>query len=228
MSGSYQWNESGVAAIFMAAALLCAPGVHADPIHCRVVGVTDGDTLTCLSAENKQIKVRLAQIDAPESSQPFGKRSKQALSDQVFSQDVGLERETTDRYGRMVAKVIKDGKDVNLEMVRQGMAWVYDQYAHDKVYFSTQRTAQAEKLGLWADDNPVRPSEWRRNGGKAGGGNDAALVVAKKSSSGFTCSGKTTCREMTTCAEAEFYLRTCGVTRLDRDHDGIPCESICR
>lgn len=222
-----QWNKSAVAAIF-AAALLSATGAYAEQIHCRVVGVTDGDTLTCLSAEKKQIKVRLAQIDAPESSQPFGQRSKQALSDHVFSQDVDLERETTDRYGRMVAKVLKDGKDVNLEMVRQGMAWVYDQYAHDQDYFSAQRTSQAAKIGLWADDNPVRPSEWRRNGGKAGAGNDSVTVVAKKSSSGFTCSGKTTCREMTTCAEAEFYLRTCGVAKLDRDRDGIPCESICR
>jgi micrococcal nuclease len=66
------------------------------------------------------VKVRLAQIDAPEKAQPFGERSNQALSDLVFGRRVLLEHETTDRYGRKVAKVISNGHDVSLVMVRFG------------------------------------------------------------------------------------------------------------
>ncbi|WP_246167820.1 thermonuclease family protein [Propionivibrio limicola] len=199
-------------------------------IPCRVVGVTDGDTLTCLTEEKQQIKVRLAQIDAPEKAQPFGQRSKQALSDLVFQKDVVLEKETTDKYGRMVAKVLKDGKDVNLEMVRQGMAWVYDQYAHDREYFAIQQVAKSSRAGLWSDVDPVRPSDWRHGGGSASlqKASAAAPAVLAKASGKFSCNGKSYCREMTSCEEAQFYLNSCGVSRLDRDRDGVACETLCR
>lgn len=206
--------------------LTSLPAFSAD-LTCRVVGVSDGDTLTCLTQEKRQVKVRLAQIDAPEKAQPFGQRSKQALSDLVFSQQVMLERETTDRYGRMVAKVIKDGHDINLDMVRAGMAWVYDQYAHDQNYFAEQEAARTARAGLWADENPVRPSEWRNGGRTEFIAAAEAAKPAKKQKSGFSCEGKRTCGQMSSCAEARFYLTQCGVSRLDRDHDGIPCESIC-
>lgn len=122
---------------FVVALLACANALAAD-VSCKVVGVTDGDTLTCLTSDKQQIKVRLAQIDAPEKSQPYGKESKRALSDLVFGREVTLEPETTDRYGRTVAQVVIGGKDVNLQMVSGGMAWVYDKYAHDHEYFDAQ------------------------------------------------------------------------------------------
>lgn len=95
------------------------------PVSCRVVAIADGDTLTCLTADKRQIKTRLAQIDAPEKNQPFGQRAKQALSDWVYGKDVTLQPETTDCYGRTVATVLRAGQDVNLSMVKTGMAWVY-------------------------------------------------------------------------------------------------------
>jgi endonuclease YncB( thermonuclease family) len=194
---------------------------------CRVVGVTDGDTLTCLTQEKRQIKVRLAQIDAPEKAQPFGQRSKQALSDLAFGKDVEMEEETTDRYGRMVATVFNSGEDINLSMVQSGMAWVYDQYAHDQAYFAAQDAARGERAGLWADANPVRPSEWRHGGRIETIAAAEADRPTKKQKSRFSCGGKRTCGQMSSCAEARFYLEQCGVHRLDRDRDGIPCESIC-
>jgi micrococcal nuclease len=98
----------------------------------KVVGVHDGDTLTLLTADKRQIKVRLAEIDTPESRQPYGSRAKQALSDKVFGKTITLEPETVDRYGRVVGYVILDGRDVNREMVREGHAWVYRQYLQDR------------------------------------------------------------------------------------------------
>lgn len=91
----------------------------------RVVGVSDGDTITVLVGGHEQIKVRLAEIDAPEKAQPFGQRSKQALSDLVFGKTVRVEQQDTDRYGRVVGRVFVDGTDVNVEQIRQGMAWAY-------------------------------------------------------------------------------------------------------
>jgi endonuclease YncB( thermonuclease family) len=202
------------------------PAFSAD-IACKVVGVSDGDTLTCLTQEKRPIKVRLAQIDAPEKAQPFGQRSKQALSDLAFGKDVELEEETTDRYGRMVATVFKSGQDINLSMVQSGMAWVYDQYARDQAYFAAQDAARGARAGLWADANPIPPSDWRNGGRTEFIAAAETTKPTKKQKRKFSCDGKRTCGQMSSCAEARFYLEQCGVHRLDRDRDGIPCESIC-
>ena len=129
---------------------------------CRVVGISDGDTLTCLAKNNRQIKVRLAEIDAPEKKQAFGQKSKKALSDMVYLRDVRLSLKGQDRYQRTLAIVYYQDKNINLEMVKQGMAWAYKQYSHDPVYLQAQENAQAKRIGLWTDNNPIEPSQWRR------------------------------------------------------------------
>ena len=125
---------------------------------CRVVGISDGDTLTCLAKNNRQIKVRLAEIDAPEKKQAF----KKALSNMVYLRDVRLSLKGQDRYQRTLAIVYYQDKNINLEMVKQGMAWAYKQYSHDPIYLQAQENAQAKRIGLWADNNPIEPSQWRR------------------------------------------------------------------
>ncbi|MFV0662750.1 thermonuclease family protein [Denitromonas sp.] len=207
--------------------LLLTTVVAAASISCRVVGISDGDTLTCLTSEKRQIKVRLAQIDAPEKDQAFGSRSKRALSDLVFGKEVKLETVSTDKYGRTVAQVRSDGRDVNFEMVASGMAWVYDKYAHDPTYYAAQTKAKADRVGLWDDPNAIRPSDWRHGGAKA-------VVVASMSEhtapaqrDGFVCGTKRFCKQMASCAEARFHLTQCGLSKLDRDRDGVPCESLC-
>src|SRR5690606_17784171 len=117
--------------LLLSLALLSFPAI-ATQLDCRVVGISDGDTLTCLTAERRQVKVRLAEIDTPESRQPYRTRAKQALSDLAFGRDVRLDVHETDRYGRTVARVYAGQVDVNAEMVRQGAAWVYRQYSRDK------------------------------------------------------------------------------------------------
>ena len=129
---------------------------------CRVVKISDGDTLTCLAKGNKSIKVRLAEIDAPEKKQAFGQKSKKALSDMVYLRDVRLSLKGQDRYQRTLAIVYYQDKNINLEMVKQGMAWAYKQYSHDPIYLQAQENAQAKRIGLWVDNNPIEPSQWRR------------------------------------------------------------------
>ena len=98
----------------------------------RAVGVSDGDTLTILDDRKQQIKVRLAEIDTPESAQPYGSRAKQVLSRLVFGETVNVKVRDTDRYGRKIGRVYTDDIDVNAEMVRLGAAWVYRKYASDQ------------------------------------------------------------------------------------------------
>ena len=129
----------------------------------KVVGITDGDTLKLL-VDNRQIKIRLAQIDTPERNQPYGSRAKQALSDLTFGKEVMAKVETIDRYGRSVARIYVDGVDVSAEMVRQGAAWVYRKYATDESLYEIEKEAQEAGRGLWAlpEAQRVPPWEWRR------------------------------------------------------------------
>jgi endonuclease YncB( thermonuclease family) len=117
---------------------------------------------TALCDNHQQVKVRLAEIDAPEKAQPFGKRSKQSLSDLCYKKTANLEIQTRDRYGRSVATVTCNGINANVEQVKRGMAWVYDQYVRDQMYYALQTDAINSHLGLWADPNPMPPWEWRR------------------------------------------------------------------
>ena len=94
--------------------------------------MSDGDTLTLLTAEKQQVKVRLGEIDTPESGQPYGARAKQALSDLAFGKMVRVVVQDTDRYGRKVGRVFVGATDVNAELVKQGAAWVYRQFAKDQ------------------------------------------------------------------------------------------------
>ncbi|GAA5784880.1 thermonuclease family protein [Chitiniphilus shinanonensis] len=134
----------------------------ASTTNCKVVGIADGDTLTCLTDANLQVTVRLAEIDAPEKKQPFGQRSRQALSDLCFGKPATLQVQSIDRYRRTVARVICAGTDANATQVRRGMAWVYNRYARDPALYDLQREARERRIGLWADADPVPPWEWRK------------------------------------------------------------------
>jgi micrococcal nuclease len=129
----------------------------------RVIGVTDGDSVTVLRERREQVKIRLYGIDAPERGQPFGTKSKQHLAGLVFGRDVRVIPRDTDRYGRTVAQIEADGRDVSIEMVRSGMAWWFERYApKDGDLQNAQRLARDAEVGLWMDSDPVPPWEWRR------------------------------------------------------------------
>ena len=126
------------------------------------MSVHDGDTLTVLVGK-QQIKVRLAEIDAPELRQPFGNRSKQSLADLCFQQSAKVEQIARDRYGRSVGTVKCRDTDAGAHQVALGMAWVYDRYSKpNSPLYPLQDAAKAARRGLWAVDEPVPPWEWRR------------------------------------------------------------------
>ena len=133
-------------------------------IYGTVVGITDGDTLKLLTQNKKIVKIRLAEIDTPERRQPYGKRSKQALSDLVFKKEVAVRLVDIDRYERIVGRIYLDDLDVSAEMVRLGAAWVYRKYATDPNLYKLEDEARAGKRGLWAlpESQRVPPWQWRR------------------------------------------------------------------
>lgn len=128
-----------------------------------VIGISDGDTLTVLNDNKQQIKIRLAEIDAPEKRQPFGSRSKQSLSDLCFGKQAEVKPRAKDRYGRTVARVSCAGIDANAEQVNRGMAWVYRRYAKDHNLYILQHDARRHKRGLWVDESPTPPWDWRKS-----------------------------------------------------------------
>ena len=142
--------------------LLFTLSAQAETLEGKVVKIADGDTLTLLTSSNQQVKVRLAGIDTPERKQPFGNRAEQALASLAFQKQALIDAETKDRYGRTVGVVFVDGLNVNHELVKQGMAWVYRKYNKDKALYELESRAKKERLGLWLDENPIPPWEWRR------------------------------------------------------------------
>ena len=141
--------------------LLCfSTSIYAD-FNGQVVGVADGDTLTVVR-EQRQVRVRLLEIDAPEKTQAFGRKSKQSLSEPCFGKMAHLAEKGKDRYGRTLARVTCEGIDANAEQVRRGMAWVYDRYVTDQSLYQLQNNAKAAHIGLWRDAKPLPPWEWRK------------------------------------------------------------------
>ncbi|MFT2009596.1 thermonuclease family protein [Pontibacter sp. 13R65] len=128
----------------------------------RVVAVKDGDTMDLLR-NGQVIKVRLYGIDSPEKNQDFGQRAKQYASDLAFGKYVKLIAHNTDRYGRTVGTIIlPDGRNLNEEMVREGLAWHYKAYSKDLNLANLETDARRFKRGLWKDPNPVPPWDFRK------------------------------------------------------------------
>lgn len=141
--------------------------VQAEVISGKVVRVADGDTITVLDSLMQQHKIRLSGIDAPERRQAFGQRSREFLASLVASQDVEVETDKTDKYGRSVGKVLLKGRDVNLAVVSAGLAWHYKQYEGEQspsdrmLYANAEQEARDLRKGLWSDMAPEAPWEWR-------------------------------------------------------------------
>jgi endonuclease YncB( thermonuclease family) len=139
----------------------------AETFTARVVSIADGDTITVLDADNRQVKVRLYGIDCPERKQPYGNRARQATADAVMGKEVNVHPISTDRYGRTVALVAAPGREMlNSWLVKEGMAWVYPQFCKradicDRLR-ELEAAARAAGKGLWADKEPVEPWGWRK------------------------------------------------------------------
>jgi endonuclease YncB( thermonuclease family) len=136
--------------VMVAALVLMATPACADPI-------------TVLTPEKRQIKIRFAEIDAPELAQPYGNKAKQLLSRMVFGKEVSITPLTIDHYRRIVARVVQGNRDINLAMVQSGAAWAYRQYLTDPSLLEAEAEARNARTGLWAlqPDQIMPPWTWR-------------------------------------------------------------------
>lgn len=152
-----------LAALALTIALFYVVSASAGELVGLVAKVADGDTLTILDAGRHQIRIRLADIDAPEKRQAFGTRSRQSLAELCAGKVATVEDRGTDRYGRTIGRVMCSGIDANAEQVSRGMAWVYQRYASPtSALYRLEADAREARRGLWRDKNPVAPWEWRR------------------------------------------------------------------
>jgi micrococcal nuclease len=218
---------------------------HGEVFTAKVIAVLDGDTVLILRKGSGDaagyppastlpgkrasglLKIRLAEIDAPEKAQTFGETSKRSLSEMVMGKQVRIASETMDQYGRMVAHLSINGLEVNAEQIRRGMAWEYSNFHSNKLLIALQNEAKQVPRGLWALSDPTPPWEWRKLHPSL---KPVAVVDSATDHSailGASCGSKKHCSEMSSCEEAKYYLVQCGVQSLDADGDGTPCENLC-
>ncbi|MDR2801085.1 MAG: thermonuclease family protein [Desulfovibrio sp.] len=131
-----------------------------------VISVSDGDSFVFLTSGGKRLTVRLYGVDSPEYGQPEGRKAKKFTSDLILFEHVDLNILDTDAYGRSVALVsAEDGRVLNEELVRAGLAWVYRAYCRIPAcarWLVLEQEARRAKIGLWKDEKPVYPANWRR------------------------------------------------------------------
>ena len=127
----------------------------------KIKRVVDGDTVHVFY-QDEVYKIRLTEIDAPERDQPYGSNSTEYLKILLKAGMVDVDISGTDRYGRKLGRLYWRGKDINRELVSAGYAWVYDQYVTDNSFYENQSKARNSKKGLWEDQNPLEPWNWRK------------------------------------------------------------------
>jgi len=220
----------GLFSVLLLALVCWAPQSWATDLTGRA-SVIDGDTIDIHGQ-----RIRGHGIDAPESSQTCQRANGQTyrcgqeaalfLSNRIGTKTVRCEQKDKDRYGRIVAVCYLGTEDLNRLMVQTGHAMAYRQYSKD--YVTDEDRARAQKVGIWQGAF-TPPWDYRRSGNRTASPTPSQPAPSASSSSGgFSCSVRKTCGQMSSCAEARYHLTQCGNSRLDRDHDGVPCESLCR
>ena len=140
----------------------------AQTLTARVVSVADGDTISVSTEDKRRVTIRLQGIDAPERTMPYSQISRRHLSELVMGKVVTFNPEKIDRHGRTVAVVrLQDGSDVCLAQIQAGLAWHFKRYALEQTpedraaYAAAEAIAKAARRGLWRDDMPLAPWEFR-------------------------------------------------------------------
>lgn len=150
--------------ILLAIILLLSPifAIAEEDLKGKVIWVTDGDTIGLLIEGNEKVKIRFNGIDAPESSQDYGNKAKQALSKQIHGKQVRVKVASKDQYGRSLGTVFLGKENINLWLVANGYAWHYKRYSDDKTLAKAEDKARGEKLGLWSMPKPKAPWQYRQ------------------------------------------------------------------
>ena len=215
----------------LALILLAGPATAA-----TILSVGDGDTIR-VSDGPQRLTIRLACIDAPETAQrPYGAASRQRLQELApVGSAVTLRPQTIDKYGRTVAEVFRNGQNVNLTMVSSGQAFAYRKYlaaCDGSAYLGAEAAAQRQRVGVWAVPGGIqRPWDWRHGTRPLAASTAAPFPPAVRSAppavapAGGYSGRKLYCRQIGSFARAQELLRQ-GHTYLDRDGDGVACESL--
>lgn len=219
------WRRGCEAAVIRPLCLLLA--VLAGPASAAtVLSVGDGDTLR-VSDGGRRLTIRLACIDAPETAQrPYGAASRERLQQLApIGSEVAVRPQTIDRYGRTVAELSRNGQSLNLAMVSSGQAFAYRKYlstCNQSAYLGAEAAAQRQRLGVWAVPGGIqRPWDWRKGGTAP---TETGGTPPPGGSAGFT-GRRLTCRQIGSFTRAQELLRQ-GHTYLDKNGDGIACESL--
>lgn len=210
-----------------------------------MITVVDGDTINY-----GDLKIRMIGLDAPESNtsrygyvECFGPQASEHLKTLLKdAKELTIEKDSTqgetDKYGRTLAYIFYNGTNINTKMILDGYAFEYTYdtaYTYQKENKNAELSAKSAGLGLWSTSTCAGD---RKKGTKdeikvttqnpvTTNPTYTPTVVVPPTSTSYTCGAKTYCTQMATCEEARYYLNSCGLTRLDADSDGIPCESIC-
>ena len=128
----------------------------------KVIKVSDGDTVTILTEDKTQHKIRLNDIDAPEKKQAFGNKSKDNLAKYIAGKTVTVEYQKKDKYKRVLGTIYYNNTDINLQQVKDGYAWVYKKYSNNQTYYKAEKLARDKRVGLWIDKNSLEPWEFRK------------------------------------------------------------------
>lgn len=215
------------------------PAIAQSRLSGKVVSVGDGDTVR-VQQGNRTLTVRLACVDAPEMKQaPYGQQAATRLK-QLIPQGkaVQLRPVTTDRYGRMVAEVYVDGQSINLSLVQEGQAVVYREYLNgcaetQSQYLQAENVAKQKKLGFWNQPNPVMPADFRS--GRSKPSRSSSKPVQPKPAQQRTAlpacvNSDCDCGDFSSWEEAQRVFQSFpnDPFGLDRDRDGVACESLRR
>lgn len=150
------------------ALLAAATTLTAATITGRVTAIADGDSFTLTDARQRSTRVRIQGVDAPERRQSFSYASRKSLSDMLYGRTIVVVINKEDQYGRIVGKVMVEGRDAGLQQIRSGLAWFYVHYANEMsssdraAYVAAQRDARAARRGLWSEKDPIPPWRFRR------------------------------------------------------------------
>ena len=237
------WQWAVAASCLVAASISFA----APQLLGKVTRVTDGDSLW-LAPEpaGAPVELRLEGIDAPEICQPWGPEARQALAELVLNKTVSVKTSGRDTHGRMLGTVHLDALNVNKALVQEGHAWS-TRYKYDRgPYVADERMARALSRGLNREGGAVMPRDFRRLNGPCDGvvaapaaASPAVLPAAPPAVTpaariapvavaapavAYRCDGRTRCTQMTSCAEATWFLKNCPGVQMDGNHDGVPCE----
>lgn len=215
---------------------LCAAAPSAR-FDAAVVKVVDGDSLWLRPAGADQaVEVRVQDIDAPEICQPWGRQAREALAERVAGRTLVVQPRGRDTHGRLLALISIGGENLGAWMVGEGHAWSIRTRWDRGPLVKEERMASALRRGLWTEPNPVEPRAFRRQHGPCVAGETgvpattpapapvATMPSPARPTAAWRCDGRTRCHQMTSCAEATYFLRHCPQVEMDGDRDGIPCE----